>query len=150
MLGVIPGKGSNKIWLVGAIPILILAMFIGYVLLGSSLQAPRVQLIADEIRFDTRYLAQPIPRHSLSLEDARLVDSSKQTEYRIVEKENGVAISDYRVGWFRLSNGEKAFVSLDSGPEAVYLPTSSGYVILMDAKTGSALLKQLKENGNGA
>ncbi len=142
---------SKKLWVVlGGAPLLILALIGGYVLLGDSLEAPRGYLTAEGLAFESGFLRDPIPLESILISEARMVNAQKDAEYQISWKESGIAISDYRVGWFRLSSGEKVFVSLDSASDALYIPTDAGFSLLIDGTSGMDLLTTVKENGNDA
>ena len=142
---------SKKLWLVlGGAPLLILVLIGAFVFLGDSLEAPRGYVTEDGLVFDSKHLLDPIPLDSIRISEARLVNSRTETEYRLTRKDNGIAISGYRVGWFRLSSGEKVFVSLDSESQALYVPTDSGFSLLIDGNSGMELLATLKENMNDA
>ena len=47
-----------------------------------------------------------------------------------VRKLSGGDIGDIRTGWFRLENGEKAFLALE-GPRALYVETTLGFNLLV-------------------
>ena len=150
-LGVVPMEPSKQLWIIlGGAPLLVLALIAGYVVLGDSLEAPRGYITNEGLTFDSRYLPEAIPLESILITEVRLVDPRIDTEYRVTRKVNGTAISDYRVGWFRLSNGEKAFVSLDSRSQALYVPTNSGFSLLIGGSSGMDLLSDLKKHGHEA
>ncbi len=52
--------------------------------------------------------------------------------------------SGTRSGWWQLVNGEKAFVYLKNNPEAVYIPTTDGYSLLLSIQDGEGFLKKLQ------
>jgi hypothetical protein len=62
----------------------------------------------------------------------REVNILQDGEYRPVRKVSGGKIGDVRTGWFRLSNGEKAFLTLE-GPRALYIETTLGFNALVGA-----------------
>ena len=138
---------SKKFWLVlGGAPLLILVLIGGYVAVGASLEAPRGYLTHAGLTFDSGFMRDPIPLSSLRIAEARLINARTDTEYRITRKEQGISISDYRVGWFRLSSGERVFVSLTSAAQALYLPTDAGFALLIDVDRGRELLEELEKS----
>ena len=142
---------SKKLWiLLGGVPLLVLVLIAGYTMLGGGLEAPRAYLTDEGVAFDTAFLSEPIPINSLYLSEARIVSPGMDSEFRINRKDNGIAISEYRVGWFRLSSGERVFVALDSESSPLYIPTSSGFSLLIDGDSGMKLLSTLKETGDDA
>ena len=58
------------------------------------------------------------------------VNIATMKEFRPVKKISGGAVGDIRTGWFRLSNGEKAFLALD-GVRALHIETTHGYSLLV-------------------
>lgn len=60
----------------------------------------------------------------------REVDIGVESGIRPVRKVSGGKIGDVRTGWFKLSNGEKAFLVLE-GRRALYIETSLGFPALV-------------------
>lgn len=85
-----------------------------------------------------------IPLSRLSLEQASIVRIEKHGDLYPVYRSNGLHVSDYRTGWFRLRNGEKAFVILTSGDKVVSIPTQEGYRLLLSMEDPEALLGLLR------
>lgn len=92
-----------------------------------------------EIRIDEGRMELKIPfsrDKTIATEDiisVREVNVFQSKEYRPVRKISGGKIGDVRTGWFRLANGEKAFLTLE-GPRALYIETSLGFNALVGAK----------------
>jgi hypothetical protein len=55
---------------------------------------------------------------------AFLVDALSTTAYAIRMKTNGLDAGPYRMGWFRLANGQKAYVVTESGDRALVIETA--------------------------
>lgn len=137
---------SRTLWIVlGVVPLLALALIGAYLLLGETLEAPKGYLTAEGLAFHSKYLAGSIPLESIRISEARLVNPHTETEYRVTRKDNGIAISEYRVGWFRLPGGQKVFVSLDSNSQALYIPTDADFSLLIDGDTGVELLSEMEK-----
>jgi hypothetical protein len=62
----------------------------------------------------------------------REVHIGRESELRPVKKVFGGTLGDVRTGWFKLANGEKAFLALE-GAQALYVETSLGFPVLVGA-----------------
>lgn len=91
-----------------------------------------------EIRIDEGRMELRIPfgrDKVIATEDiisVREINIFQDKECRPVRKVSGGKIGDVRTGWFRLSNGEKAFLTLE-GPRALYIETVLGFNVLVGA-----------------
>lgn len=72
-----------------------------------------------------------IPASDLLGGAARIVDLDREPELSPRWRTLGTGLPGYKAGWFKLSNGEKALVSLTDTHHAVYLPTNRGFVLLL-------------------
>jgi PH (Pleckstrin Homology) domain-containing protein len=61
----------------------------------------------------------------------------------------GTAMPGYQSGWFRLRNGEKALLYLTDRSRAVYVPTRSGYSLLLSVTEPDRFLERLREVAPG-
>jgi hypothetical protein len=71
-----------------------------------------------------------VARDKVLADQVRVVDLGKETELAPGSRSNGVDLFSYREGWFKLHNGEKAFVVVSDPTSVVYVPTSAGFAIL--------------------
>jgi hypothetical protein len=62
----------------------------------------------------------------------REIDFSGGSEFRPVKKISGGNAGDVRTGWYKLANGEKAFLTV-KGKRALYMETSLGFPVLAGA-----------------
>jgi hypothetical protein len=74
---------------------------------------------------------------------ARIVDLNTERELQPCQRENGVRLPGYRVGWFRLRDGAWTFVLLAAGRRAVYVTTTKGFSVLLGVKKPARLLNRL-------
>jgi hypothetical protein len=61
---------------------------------------------------------------------------------RIAWRTNGVGFPGYRSGWFRLNDGQSAFVAA-SGAANIYVPTKQGYAVMLAVKHPEKVRDQL-------
>ncbi len=85
-----------------------------------------------------------IPRSSLIISKARIVDLNVEKGYRPSLRIWGTSLPGYSAGWFTLRDGEKALVFLCNHTKVVYIPTKDGYSLLLDMQNPEGFLRVLK------
>ena len=83
-----------------------------------------------------------VPLSQLRMTAAREISLIERPELAPRWRTNAIGLPGYRVGWFRLRNGDKALVYLTDPLRVTYLPTAEGFVFLLS--TG-ALLDALEQ-----
>ncbi len=78
--------------------------------------------------------------------DKAVVVSLKGTPYAPRARSNGVGLPGYKLGWFRLENGERGLLFVTEPEQVVYLPTLEGYSLLMSVAEPEALLDTLNNS----
>ena len=72
-----------------------------------------------------------IPRASLRVKDAELVNLKQEKTHRPYLRTMGVGLPGYSSGWFRLRDRGKGLLFLTDPSRAVYLPTNDDYSLLI-------------------
>jgi hypothetical protein len=85
-----------------------------------------------------------IPRSSLRVEDAAILDLKQETTHRPSLRTMGVGLPGYSSGWFRLRDRGKALLFLTDPSRAVYLPTTDGYSLLISPANPEGFLAALQ------
>lgn len=104
-----------------------------------------ITLDGDGLAVRTTFYSRKLGWSELQLPQARVVDLDEHTELKPMLKTNGTSLPGLRSGWFRLHNRHKALVAMGSGPRVLYLPTTQGYDLLLQARQPQALLERLRE-----
>lgn len=91
-----------------------------------------------------------VPKSSLRLEKARLVNLNETPEMKPKWRTCGTSIGGYQSGWYRLCNGEKALLYLTNRQQAVYVPTLEGYSLLLSVEQPDRFLDALKREYGGS
>lgn len=78
-----------------------------------------------------------------AISDIRTVDLTATPALTPGKCENGVRLPGFRVGWFRLGDGSRAFVLLAGGRQAVYIQSRQGIAVLLGVRDSMALLATL-------
>lgn len=78
----------------------------------------------------------------LNLDQATLVSPSERGGHDPSWRQNGIALPGYRAGWFKLKNGDRAFL-LMTAPEGVALPTRRGTWLILSPRRPAEFLEAL-------
>lgn len=76
---------------------------------------------------------------------AMVLDLTLDKEYRVKWRTNGVGLPDYALGWFKLMNKEHALMFVTDKHKVVYIPTRSGFSVLLSTPSPETFLKTLQE-----
>jgi hypothetical protein len=85
-----------------------------------------------------------IPRTSLRVEGAELVDLKREKTHRPYLRTMGVGLPGYSSGWFRLRDRGKGLLSVADPSRAVHLPTNDGYTLLISPADPERFLAALQ------
>lgn len=128
---VIAPAGTRPLWVL--VPIgLVLATVLGVLLLslyGS--RAARFEVSDSGLRLRGDFYGRFIPTGQLRSSEARRVNLAAEPGLRLRRRTLGTGLPGYQAGWFRLANGTRALVYLTDPSRAVYVPTRSGYDLLV-------------------
>lgn len=111
-----------------------------------SAHTARFEVSPAGLRLRGDFYGRLIPAEALRLDEARAVDL--QTDPALAPRSRlvgmGTLAPGYRAGWFRLLDGERALLYVTDPKRVLYLPTTSGYVVMMSVADPGALLASLK------
>lgn len=130
-------------WLIGKIVLLCVGVAV-IALIILALRPVKLELSAEGLRLSGTVYGRTIPREKLDLDHVRQVDFASSPELRPGVRTFGTGFPGYQAGWFRLKNGEKALVYLTDMKNAILIPTSDGYNVLVSPKESAAFLSALK------
>lgn len=141
---IVPGP-SRGLWVFLAIMLVILLVattaLIGMV---RGARASRFELSDAGLRLRGDLYGRMIPADSLRGGAARIIDLSSSPDLQPGLRTMGTAFPGYRAGWFRLRNGEKALVYLTETSRTVYIPTRTGYSVLVTPQRPERFLERLR------
>ncbi len=105
----------------------------------------RIELTPEALAIRGSIYGRSLPRSELRLSDARVVDLEQDPTLKPSLRTNGVGLPNYRVGWFRLRDRERALCFLTRTDRVLYLPTTQNYALLVSAEDPNALLSALRD-----
>ena len=124
-----------------AAPFVVLVFFV----IDRALRRHRLTLDASGLDLATTFYRQTLPLGELCIDRARVVDLAERTGLKPLLKTNGVGLPGFQSGWFRLRDRSKAFVAIAGGKRVLWLPTTRGFVLLLQPHQPQALLGTLRE-----
>jgi hypothetical protein len=142
VFGMPAGGGTGWLVLVVVLPLAVLVMV-------TALFWPRplrVELTRDSLAIRGSIYGRVVPRTELKLDQARVVDLEAEPTLEPRLRTNGVGLPNYRVGWFRLRDWQKALCFLTTPQRVLYLPTTRNYALLLSLDDPSALLSALRSH----
>ncbi|MCE9680315.1 hypothetical protein LZP69_14240 [Shewanella sp. AS1] len=88
-----------------------------------------------------------LPLASLTLAEARIIDLGDSDTSELFYRSNGVALVEYRLGWFKLKDerfgSDKALLNVTGSRHILMIPTSEGYLLILSVTQPEALLAAL-------
>jgi hypothetical protein len=137
-------RGSSSTYWFCAV-ITALFMSLPLILLGLSFwpAATTIRLSQSELSIDRSIYGRTIPASELRVSEARRL-TVEDTAFRPVRRTNGVGLPGYQAGWFDLRNGEKALLFVNDWTNALMIPTSEGYKLIVTPQDPEGLLTALR------
>ncbi|MAW28747.1 MAG: hypothetical protein CMP98_08105 [Gammaproteobacteria bacterium] len=121
--------------------LLILGLFLGW--LAFSFGHPSVVLTDEDLRLNVPLYGRTIPNAEIAVNQARIVDLNNEPPLNPRFRTNGIGLPGYRVGWFRLRNGDRALVAITRPKQVLYVPTRD-YSLLLSVAEPEELLQALQ------
>jgi Bacterial PH domain len=140
----IPGPSSNS----GVVLLLLLPLILVVIMAAVFWpRALRVEVSSDALAIRGTVYGRSVPRSRLRADEARIIDLAEEQDLSPRIRTNGVSLPNYRVGWFRLRDNERALCFLTRTDSVLYLPTTEGYALLISTSTPTQLLNALQNPG---
>ena len=102
----------------------------------------RSLIITDsELQLRAGFYRAKVPLSQLRVDEASVVSLFERGDLGPRWRTNGIRLPGYRVGWFRLRNGDRALLYLTDVTRVTRLPTAKGFVLMLSTE---ALLPALR------
>ncbi|QPJ61567.1 MAG: hypothetical protein G3M70_06575 [Candidatus Nitronauta litoralis] len=92
-----------------------------------------LEIRKDSLLIHAGWYSQEIPKSRLRLDEARFINLKEEHQLQPVIRTNGTGAPGLSAGWFRLRNGDKAFLLVTRKNNVLYLPTQD-YILLLSLK----------------
>ncbi|HYK82790.1 MAG TPA: PH domain-containing protein [Gemmatimonadales bacterium] len=136
--------GTRPLWVL-VLPLLVglaLLVVFGMAWYGSQRATFEVSPLGLRLRGD--FYGRLIPPSQLRGGAARVLDMRATPQYRPTRRTLGTGLPGYAAGWYRLASGEKALLFVTDWSHVVYVPTRSGYAVLLSPTEPQALVAALQ------
>lgn len=140
---------SRSLWL---LLVVLAVVIVPIVVLGVSLagaRAARFEVSPAGLRLRGDWYGRLIPGGEIRGDASRRVDFASDPGLLPRRRTLGTGLPGYQAGWFRLQNGERALVYLTDRSHAVYVPTTSGYSLLLSPADPDAFLAAVRGIARG-
>ena len=136
-------RGSSaSLWFCGVIGVLVFGVgtLIGILtFFGSRIVSLEVSDRGLHVHGDMFY-GRFIPRATLQIAGARAIDPAAEPGYAPKTRTNGIGLSNYQSGWFKLANGSTALLFVTDWSRAVLVPTTENFDLLVSPADPHAFL----------
>ncbi len=119
LLGLIWGKKGPLNYILGCVVCVVVGLFIVSISRGGTMNIHDNQVVLKVPLFKQKII------ESSQVKQAMVVELQRRSPYYPVLKKSGGAVKNFRNGWFKLQNDEKAFLLLE-GRKAIYVKTNAG------------------------
>lgn len=127
----------------GSLMVLFLLLF---VYLAWTARHASFEVSPDGLAIHGGLYGRTIPAAELDLEGARATDLSSDPSHSLSFRRNGVGLPGYDGGWFQLQDGEKALVFLTDRHRVAYIPTRSGYAVMLSVPNPGDMVRALRQS----
>jgi hypothetical protein len=129
----------------GVIALFMLVLGLGFGALALSLSNPSIQVSDAGLQLSIPLYGRTIPLGELDIAAGKVVNLDDHPDIKPRIRTNGIGLPGYRMGWYRLVNGEKALLAVTSFDRTLYLPTHNDYAVLVSLDDATSALGQLQK-----
>ena len=119
LLGLVWGKKGPFTYIFSCMVCVIVGVFIIYVSKGGKLVIENKTVKLKVLMYSEKIISAE------NISEIRIINIDSDSLYKPVKKTSGTATKNFRSGWFKLKNGEKAFLLLE-GRKGIYVKTQAG------------------------
>ena len=138
---IIPSS-SAALWISLGIGLILLVLSLLFIFFAYSTRNVRFELSDDGLKIIGGLYGRKIPKDELLISEAKIVNLKK--EHQPKWRTNGIHMSGYSEGWFRLSNKQKGLLFVTDTSKVVYIPINKGYDLLISPKQPEEFMAALK------
>jgi hypothetical protein len=148
-----PSQGSTSSTLVALlIPIGLISLVCGafFAYYAWTYTRVRFEVSPSGLRIRGSVYGRQIPLEQLNVRQARVINVNEEPGFGLSWRTNGVGLPFYSAGWFKLKNGQKVLAFVTNRNEVVYIPTASGYSVMLSVVNPEHFIAVLKQDREGA
>lgn len=140
---IVPGQ-VRLLWVILPLLLLLVAVAGALAYSFSAARTARFEVSPAGLRLRGDFYGRMIPGAALRLDEARRIDLGVETRLAPRIRIGGTGLPGYRAGWFRLRNGERALLYVTDRSRIAYIPTRTGYSVMLSVADPDALIESLR------
>jgi hypothetical protein len=137
------GTGFLPVFMVVLILVIVIPLTILTIGIMSSLKNTTLTLTEEELIIKSAFYGRKIPLENIMIDGIKAISLDEDTDYDLAMRTNGTALSQYKSGWFRLKNHEKALVFITDKNSVALIPTKD-FLLLFSMDNIDEFINKIK------
>jgi len=137
------GTGFLPILMVGLMLVIIIPLSILTFGIISSMKNTTLTLTEKELIIKSAFYGRKISLENIMIDGIKAISLDEDTEYNLSFRTNGTALPQFKSGWFRLKDREKALVFITDKNSVVLIPTKD-YLLLFSMDNIDEFINKIK------
>ena len=137
------GTGFVPVFMVVLILVIVIPLTILTIGIMSSLKNTTLTLTEEGLIIKSAFYGRKIPLGNILIDGIKAISLDHDTDYDLSFRTNGTALSQFKSGWFRLKNHEKALVFITDKNSVVLIPTKD-YLLLFSMDNIDEFINKIK------
>jgi hypothetical protein len=137
------GTGFVPVFTAGLILVITIPLIILTFGIMSSIKNTTLTLTEKELIIKSAFYGRKIPLENIMIEGIKGINLDENTDYDLSLRTNGTALPQFKSGWFRLKDREKALVFLTDKNSVVLIPTKD-YLLLFSMNNIDEFINKIK------
>ena len=137
------GTGFIPILMVSLMLVIIIPLIILTFGIISSMKNTTLTLTEKELIIKSTFYGRKIPLENIMVDGIKAISLDENTDYDLSIRTNGTATPQFKSGWFRLKNREKALVFITDKNSVVLIPTKD-YLLLFSMDNIDEFINKIK------
>jgi hypothetical protein len=137
------GTGFVPIFMVVLILVITIPLIILSFGIMSSMRNTTFTLTEKELIIKAAFYGRKIPLENIMIDGIKAISLDEDTDYNLAMRTNGTALPQFKSGWFRLKDREKALVFITDKDSVVLIPTKD-YVLLFSMDNIDEFINKIK------
>jgi len=137
------GTGFLPIMMVSLMLVILIPLIILTFGIINSMKNTALTLTERELIIKSTFYGRKIPLENIKIDEIKAISLDEDIDYNLSFRTNGTALPQFKSGWFRLKDREKALVFITDKDSVVLIPTKD-YVLLFSMDNIEEFISKIK------